>query len=256
MPATCACSPMPDSMWSTTRAWSIRSSASKSTTSTETAPAAISGSTSPATSDPGRVARTIVRPAARRRATARPISLRPPKTATTSREDVAADDEEAGVDMRPILPRPRRRPGSARCAMLVDMNRTLADLSAEAHEFLAEYHLGTLSSIRRDGSPHLVAVGFTVDVEAGLARVITRRGSQKARNAQRGGRAAVANVGDRGRWLTFEGRVHLLTDEAAVREGERRYALRYREPTPNPERVVVAIEVDRVLGSARMFSGL
>ncbi|MCT2140445.1 pyridoxamine 5'-phosphate oxidase family protein [Dietzia cinnamea] len=134
------------------------------------------------------------------------------------------------------------------------MAHTLAELSDEAHRFLSEYHLGSLTTLRRDGSPHVVAVGFTVDVEGGLARVITRRGSQKARNAARGGRAAVSHV-HRGRWLTFEGTARLLDDPDAVREGERRYALRYREPTPNPERVVVAIEVDRVLGSAQMFTG-
>lgn len=134
------------------------------------------------------------------------------------------------------------------------MARTMADLSPEALDFLAEYHLGTLTTVRRDGSPHVVAVGFTVDPEGGLARVITRRGSQKASNARRGGRAAVSHV-DRGRWLTFEGPVRVYDDEESVREGERRYALRYREPRPNPERVVVAIEVDRVLGSAAMFLG-
>lgn len=134
------------------------------------------------------------------------------------------------------------------------MAHTLADLSPEGFEFLSEYHLGSLTTLRRDGSPHVVAAGFTVDADGGLARVITRRGSQKARNAERGGRAAVSHV-DGGRWLTFEGPVRLLTDPESVREGERRYALRYREPRPNPERVVVAIEVDRVLGSAKMFLG-
>lgn len=134
------------------------------------------------------------------------------------------------------------------------MAHTLADLSPEGFEFLSEYHLGSLTTLRRDGSPHVVAAGFTVDADGGLARVITRRGSQKARNAERGGRAAVSHV-DGGRWLTFEGPVRLLTDPESVREGERRYALRYREPRPNPERVVVAIAVDRVLGSAKMFLG-
>lgn len=138
------------------------------------------------------------------------------------------------------------------------MAHTLAELSDEAHEFLSTYHLGTLTTLRADGSPHVVAVGFTVDVEGGLAQVITMRGSQKARNAERGAergtRAAVSHV-DGARWLTFEGPVRLLTDAEEVREGERRYALRYREPRPNPERVVVAIEVDRVLGSAKMFTG-
>lgn len=134
------------------------------------------------------------------------------------------------------------------------MVHTLADLSPEAHEFLSEYHLGTLTTLRPDGSPHVVPVGFTVDTEAGLSRIITRRTSQKARNAGRGGRAAVSHV-DGGRWLTFEGPVRVLEDADSVREAERRYALRYREPRPNPARVVVAIEVDRVLGSARMFTG-
>lgn len=132
------------------------------------------------------------------------------------------------------------------------MAHTLSELSVEAHDFLAEYHLGVLATVRADGSPHVVAVGFTVDSEAGIARVITRRSSQKARNAARGGRAAVSHV-DRGRWLTFEGEARLLEDAESVREGERRYGLRYRVPTPNPERVVVAIDVDRVLGSKRMF---
>lgn len=134
------------------------------------------------------------------------------------------------------------------------MARMLATLSDGAHEFLSTYHLGTLTTLRADGSPHVVAVGFTVDVDGGLARVITRKGSQKARNAERGGRAAVSHV-DGARWLTFEGPVRVLTDAVAVREGERRYALRYREPRPNPDRVVVAIEIDRVLGSASMFTG-
>jgi len=132
------------------------------------------------------------------------------------------------------------------------MAHTLAELSDEAHRFLSEYHLGSLTTLRRDGSPHVVAVGFTVDPEGGLARVITGRGSQKAANARRGGRAAVFHVDGR-HWLTFEGPVRLLEDPASVREAERRYALRYREPRPNPERVVVAIEIDRVLGSASMF---
>lgn len=134
------------------------------------------------------------------------------------------------------------------------MAHSMADLSEDAHRFLSEYHLGSLTTLRRDGSPHVVAVGFTIDVEGGLARVITRRGSQKAANARRGGRAAVSHV-DRGRWLTFEGTIRLLEDPDSVREGERRYALRYREPSPNPERVVLAIEVDRILGSRQMFAG-
>ena len=133
------------------------------------------------------------------------------------------------------------------------MAHSITDLSEEALQLLSEYHLGTLTTMRRDGTPHVVAVGFTVDPESGVARVITSRFSQKAVNAARGGRAVVANVDGR-RWLSLEGRAELWTDADAVAEGERWYARRYRVPRPNPRRAVVAIRVDRVLGSRAMFS--
>ena len=78
--------------------------------------------------------------------------------------------------------------------------------------------------------------------------MITREGSQKVRNAERGGYAAVTNV-DGPRWLTLEGRATVHRDRDRVAEAERRYAQRYREPKPNPERVVIEIDVQRVLGS-------
>jgi PPOX class probable F420-dependent enzyme len=114
--------------------------------------------------------------------------------------------------------------------------------------FLTERHLATLTTLRADGSPHVVAVGFTWDGDEQVARVITSGSSVKARNAARGGRAAVCQVDGR-RWLTLEGVATVLDDAPSVAEGVRRYAERYRQPRVNPERVVVAIAVDRVLGS-------
>ncbi|MEV0153087.1 TIGR03618 family F420-dependent PPOX class oxidoreductase [Micromonospora sp. NPDC050686] len=113
-------------------------------------------------------------------------------------------------------------------------------------------HLGTLTTLRADGSPHVVPVGVTFDPAAGLARVITSAGSAKARHvaAAGGGGAPVAVCQVDGRWwLTVEGRAVLRTDPAAVAEAERRYAERYRQPRPNPHRVVVEIAVTRLLGS-------
>lgn len=120
-------------------------------------------------------------------------------------------------------------------------------LSAEFHEFWTERRIGTLVTLRPDGSPHVVPVGVTLDLAAGLIRVICSRGSQKARNAARGGRAAVSQVDGR-RWSTLEGEVVLRDDPAAVAEAERRYAQRYRVPRVNPQRVVLEIAVRRVLG--------
>ena len=123
------------------------------------------------------------------------------------------------------------------------------DLSSDAvRTFLAERHLATLTTLRPDGSPHVVAVGFTWDAEAGVARVITSADSVKARNAGRGGRAAVCQVDGR-RWLTLEGTARVLTDAVSVADAEQRYGVRYRQPRPNPRRVVVLIDVDRCLGS-------
>ncbi|WP_076260499.1 pyridoxamine 5'-phosphate oxidase family protein [Intrasporangium flavum] len=128
------------------------------------------------------------------------------------------------------------------------MARSARDLSPEALEFLRVRHLATLTTARRDGSPHVTPVGFTWDAEALVVRVITSRTSQKAVNAARGGRAAVCQVEGR-HWLTLEGSTRVLDDAATVADAERRYAARYREPRPNPQRVVVEIAVDRVLGN-------
>ncbi len=115
-------------------------------------------------------------------------------------------------------------------------------------DFLRERHLATLTTLRADGSPHVVAVGFTWDGDAGLARVITFARSSKARNvaAAPGARAAVCQVDGR-RWLTLEGPATVTAEPGAVAEGVRRYAERYRPPKERTDRVVVEIAVDRVL---------
>lgn len=125
--------------------------------------------------------------------------------------------------------------------------RTLTDGSAEFREFWTERHLCTLVTLRADGTPHVVPVGVTVDVEAGLARVICRGGSTKARNAVERGTAVVSQVDGR-RWSTLEGTAVVRTDRDSVAEAERRYAQRYRTPRENPERVVIEIAVRRVMG--------
>lgn len=123
------------------------------------------------------------------------------------------------------------------------------ELSPAALEFLAERHLASLTTLRADGSPHVVPVGFSWDPATRLVRVITRAGSQKVRNAARGGRAAVSQV-DGGRWLTLEGTVTVTDDPDRVAEAVRRYAERFRQPEPREDRVALEILVDRVLGRA------
>ena len=128
------------------------------------------------------------------------------------------------------------------------MSTAPTDLSPEALEFVTARHLATLTTLRPDGSPHVVPVGFTWDAEALVVRVITSGPSRKARNAAAGGRAVVCQVDGR-HWLSFEGVARVRTEPAVVADAERRYAARYRVPRENPERVVVEIAVDRVLGN-------
>jgi PPOX class probable F420-dependent enzyme len=123
-------------------------------------------------------------------------------------------------------------------------------LSDEVLAFLGEYHLATLTTQRADGSPHVVAVGFTYDSDTRLARVITWDASQKAVNVARGGTRAVVAQVDGGRWLALEGPARLATDDVSAREGERRYAERYSEPQRRDDRAVIEITVDRILGRA------
>jgi F420H(2)-dependent biliverdin reductase len=128
--------------------------------------------------------------------------------------------------------------------------RSPADLGADALAFLTERHLATLTTLRPDGTPHVVPVGMTWDAATGTARVITSGTSAKARHVREGGtRVAVCQVDGR-RWLSLEGTAVVRDDPAAVREAEERYAARYRRPRENPARVVLEISVDRVLGNA------
>jgi PPOX class probable F420-dependent enzyme len=116
-------------------------------------------------------------------------------------------------------------------------------------EFLRARHLATLTTLRPDGSPHVVAVGFTWDHEPGLVRVITWETSKKARNvaASPGSRAVVSQV-DGGRWMSLEGTATLVTDPDRCGDAERRYAERYSEPKRRDDRAVVEIRIDRILG--------
>lgn len=124
-----------------------------------------------------------------------------------------------------------------------------ADLPPQVEAFLAERHLATLTTLRPDGTPHVVPVGFSWDPTARIARVITFAASRKARNllARPASPAALSQV-DGGRWLTLEGRATVTSDADRVAEALRRYAQRYRQPSERADRVAIELAVTRVLG--------
>lgn len=140
-------------------------------------------------------------------------------------------------------------------------------LTAEALEFVTERHLATLTTLLADGFPHVVPVGFTFEPalasaagEAsgggaiGTVRIITNGPSQKVLNVRRDGRASVCQV-DGARWITMSGRARILDAADEVADAVSRYAARYRQPRENPSRVVIAIEIDRVMQSSLLQSG-
>jgi PPOX class probable F420-dependent enzyme len=124
------------------------------------------------------------------------------------------------------------------------------ELTPELIQFWTERHLCTVTTLRRDGSPHVVPMGIVLDPEHGLAWGITSRTSQKVANLRAGTdpRIAVCQVDGR-RWSTVEGVAEVRADEASVAEAVRRYAERYRQPRENADRVALRIEVAGVIGN-------
>ncbi|MCW2530470.1 MAG: Pyridoxamine 5-phosphate oxidase-related FMN-binding [Blastococcus sp.] len=130
------------------------------------------------------------------------------------------------------------------------MARDPSDPGPELLAFLTERHLATFTTLRADGSPHVVPVGVTYDAATRTARVITSGNSAKARHVRDGQpRVAVCQVEGR-RWVTLEGTAVVREDADAVADAVERYARRYRQPRENPARVAIEISVDRILGNA------
>ena len=124
------------------------------------------------------------------------------------------------------------------------------ELVGEHLAFWQERHLCTVTTLRRDGSPHVVPMGIVVDPAADRAWGITSRTSQKAANLRAGTdpRVAVCQVDGR-RWSTIEGAAEVLEDPESVAEAVRRYAERYRQPRENPDRVAIRISIASAIGN-------
>jgi PPOX class probable F420-dependent enzyme len=124
------------------------------------------------------------------------------------------------------------------------------ELAGEHLEFWRERHLCSVTTLRRDGSPHVVPMGVVVDPENSAAWAITSRTSQKVANLRSGSdpRVAVCQV-DGFRWSTIEGTAEVLDDPESVAEAVRRYTERFGQPRVNPLRVALRISITRVVGN-------
>ncbi|MGY6501899.1 MAG: pyridoxamine 5'-phosphate oxidase family protein [Acidimicrobiales bacterium] len=124
-------------------------------------------------------------------------------------------------------------------------------LDGEVMAFLREYHLASLTTVRPDGRPHVVPVGFSYDPDQRLARVITFAGSTKAKLlATHGDRPAALSQVDGGRWLTLTGTATLTDDPERVAAAVAGYTERYRPPAERADRVAIEVRVDEILGRA------
>ncbi len=122
------------------------------------------------------------------------------------------------------------------------------DFTDELVAFWRERHLCTVTTLRADGSPHVVPMGVAIDVDGRVAWAITSRDSQKVANLGRRTEIAVCQVDGR-RWSTVEGLAEVRTDADSVAEAVRRYAERYRQPRENPDRVAIRVRLTSVIGN-------
>lgn len=107
--------------------------------------------------------------------------------------------------------------------------------------------MGTLTTLSGAGRPHSVAIAFTYD--SGIVRIVTNAGSQKVKNIARTGFAAVCQVDGR-RWLSLEGPASVHTGADEIAEAVAAFERRYRPAGDSPDRVVITIAVEHVLGRA------
>jgi F420H(2)-dependent biliverdin reductase len=121
------------------------------------------------------------------------------------------------------------------------------DLPPSAISFMTALGLASLTTLRADGSPHVVPVGYTYDPESHIVRIISSDATQKVVNADRVGRAVVCQV-DGAHWISLEGAASVARDPESVADASYRYAAKYQAPRENPRRVVIVLKVDRVLG--------
>ncbi len=115
--------------------------------------------------------------------------------------------------------------------------------------FMTDRHLASLTTPRADGTPQVTPVGFTYDPKRRIGRVITWSDSFKARTIARqpGAAVAICHI-DGGSWVTFYGTATVSSEPDEVAEAVERYAARYRQPKERDDRVVIVVDVTRIVG--------
>lgn len=98
-------------------------------------------------------------------------------------------------------------------------------LSNWAREFLCEDRVAVVSTLNKDGSPHVTAVWYLLAADGTLILSTPSR-SQKFKNLRRDPRIALC-VGTGGCSVSLYGRVSISEDQALVRQNLERVVERY-----------------------------
>jgi PPOX class probable F420-dependent enzyme len=121
-------------------------------------------------------------------------------------------------------------------------------LNDNARAFLAATRLATLTTHRRNGSAHVVPVGFMYDPDEGIARIIAPHNSVKVRNIEHDPRVVLCEV-EGGLWATLEGTAVIRTDAESFERTVREYTAKFG-PMHGPVegRCAIEVTVKRVMG--------
>jgi PPOX class probable F420-dependent enzyme len=123
-------------------------------------------------------------------------------------------------------------------------------LTDEQREFLANPYVGTVTTLRSDGSPHNTVVW--VDVDGDTVLFNTAEGRAKPRHLRRDPRVALTVVDPQNpfRWLSVSGTAELTQDGAAehIDRLSKKYTGRdvYANHDPDHPRLKVTITPERV----------
>jgi PPOX class probable F420-dependent enzyme len=129
----------------------------------------------------------------------------------------------------------------------------MAKLNDKQKQFLEQPFVGTVTTLREDGSPHSTIVW--VDVEDGVISFNTALGRAKPKHIEHDPRAGILVVdpNDSYKWVSVDGHAELTTDgaDAQIDKLAKKYLGKDEYPWRNPEeqRVKVRITPEHITAS-------
>jgi PPOX class probable F420-dependent enzyme len=127
----------------------------------------------------------------------------------------------------------------------------MAKLTEKQREFLTNPYVGTVTTLRKDGSPHSTIVWVDVD-EKGDVSLNTAYGRVKPTNLERDPRASllVVDPNDPYKWIALDGAAELTTEgaDAQIDRLAKKYLGKDEYPwrKPDEHRVTVRITPRRI----------